>query len=509
LAHLVKGAALLGVLVLSLGACTTSTAEPPSPSTSAATTAPTGTTDSAFANLEPCPLDADWRCGTVTVPLDRAEPEGETLEIAFYVLPHSDASAPAAEPVFVTPGGPGGSGWDAKDPISGIDGVTARHDVVAIDTRGTGASGAIDCADLQAGFSSLRELRDDTAVCGEQLGADADRYGGGDVALDVDAVREALGFETIDYYAFSYATVDLQAYVARFPERLHAVVLDSGLPVTDPGHAFFWGIGVPNALVHVPALVCERDPACSTDFPNAEADLRRMIETVGRHPLESSDVKGSGIPEDLVADQTSVAYLMNAVPAQELLEAAAALEDGDPVPLLRLMQFNPPFIPDGDGAPTDFSSGDSVARSCNDQDAAWSRADPPAAREEALAAELDAIGKDAFAPFTQEAWNDYWWLDMCLGWPAPDRFEPVVPEGIAPADVPALILAGDLDTIVPIQISRTLLDGFREATFLVVHDAGHITITYGPCAGEIVSTFIDTLDVGDSTCAGPQPALDR
>jgi hypothetical protein len=25
----------------------------------------------------------------VTVPLDRAEPEGETLEIAFYVLPYS------------------------------------------------------------------------------------------------------------------------------------------------------------------------------------------------------------------------------------------------------------------------------------------------------------------------------------------------------------------------------------------------------------------------------------
>jgi hypothetical protein len=36
-----------------------------------------------------CPLDAAWRCGTVTVPLDRAEPEGETLEIAFYVLPYS------------------------------------------------------------------------------------------------------------------------------------------------------------------------------------------------------------------------------------------------------------------------------------------------------------------------------------------------------------------------------------------------------------------------------------
>lgn len=89
MAHLVKRAALLGVLVLSLGACTTSTTEPRPRGRRVAATAATGATGSAFANLEPCPLDAAWRCRTVTVPLDRAEPEGETLEIAFYGLPNS------------------------------------------------------------------------------------------------------------------------------------------------------------------------------------------------------------------------------------------------------------------------------------------------------------------------------------------------------------------------------------------------------------------------------------
>src|SRR6185503_19646219 len=110
--------------------------------------------------------------------------------------PHSDDSTPAAEPVFVTPGGPGANVWDAKDLIASTA-LTANHDIVAVATRGTGASGAIDCADFQSGFSSLRELRNDTTTCGAQLGDDADRYGGGDVAMDVDAVREALGFETI------------------------------------------------------------------------------------------------------------------------------------------------------------------------------------------------------------------------------------------------------------------------------------------------------------------------
>ena len=230
------------------------------------------------------------------MPLDRAEPDGEQFEIAFYVLPHSDDSTPAAEPVFVTPGGPGRNVWvDGKDPIASIASLTESHDIVAVATRGTGASGAIDCADFQSGFSSLRELRNDTTTCGAQLGDDADRYGGGDVAMDVDAVREALGFEAIDYYGFSYATVDAQAYAARFPERLHAVVLDSGLPVSDEGLAFFWGLGVPETLVRVPALYCEQDLACSAAFPKAEADLRRMIEAIGQHPLEGTDAD-EGIP---------------------------------------------------------------------------------------------------------------------------------------------------------------------------------------------------------------------
>jgi pimeloyl-ACP methyl ester carboxylesterase len=503
--------AVVGALLLA--ACTGTGGEPAGSSNPETATSSPNDEVSAFGDLPPCEDDASWLCGSVSVPLDRAEPDGEQLEIAFYVQPHSDASTPAAEPVFVTPGGPGRNVWiDGKDPIASIASLTANHDIVAVATRGTGASGAIDCADFQSGFSSLRELRSDTTACGAQLGDDADRYGGGDVAMDVDAVREALGFETIDYYGFSYATVDAQAYAARFPERLHAVVLDSGLPVSDEELAFFWGLGVPETLVRVPALYCELDLACSAEFPKAEADLRRMIEAIGQHPLEGTDADAAGIPADLVVDQTAVAYLLGSIPylsPTDLLEAASALENRNPAPLLRLVHRFPPFIPDGDGLPTDFSSGDSAARSCNDQDAVWNRSDPPAAREHALAAELDALPANAFAPFTKQTWNDYWWLDMCLGWPAPDRFEPAVPEGAVFDGIPALILAGDLDTVVSTETSRALLEGFPEATFLLVRGAGHITIGSDTCAGEIVTTFFDTLDAGDTTCAGPQPQFER
>ena len=501
------------VVAFALAACTGSDPEPAGSPNPATTTSSPNAEVSAFGDLPPCDDDASWLCGSVEVPLDRSDPDGDQLEIAYYVRPHSDDSTPAAEPVFVTPGGPGYNVWTDREALIASTALNADHDIVAVATRGTGASGAIDCADVQSGFSSIRELRNDTASCGAQLGDDADRYGGGDVAMDIDAVREALGFETIDYYGFSYSTVDAQAYAARFPERLHAVVLDSGLPVSDEGLAFFWGLGVPETLVRVSAFYCEQDLTCSADFPNAEADLRRMIGDVGRHPLEGRDTDAAGLPADLVVDQTAVAYLLGSIPwnlsPTDLLEAASALEDGNAAPLLRLAQRFPPFIPDGDGLPTDFSSGDSAARSCNDQGTVWDRTDPPAAREHALATELDALPANAFAPFTKQTWNDYWWLDMCLGWPAPDRFEPAVPEGTIFDGIPALILAGDLDTVVSTETSRALLEGFPDATFLLVRGAGHITIGSDTCAGEIVTTFFDTLDPGDVTCAGPQPPFER
>ena len=95
------------VVAFALAACTGSGSEPAGSSNpETATTSPHAEV-SAFGDLPPCDDDAAWLCGSVSVPLDREDPEGEQLEIAFYVLPHSDDSTPAAEPVFVTPGGPG------------------------------------------------------------------------------------------------------------------------------------------------------------------------------------------------------------------------------------------------------------------------------------------------------------------------------------------------------------------------------------------------------------------
>ncbi|HXJ63973.1 MAG TPA: alpha/beta fold hydrolase, partial [Actinomycetota bacterium] len=196
-------------------------------------------------HLVPCTVRGDVQCGTVEVPLDRANPGGGSISIEFYVHRHTDTSAPAAEPVFTTPGGPGSNGLGAMEFVLQIDTLLAHHDIVAIDPRGTGRSGAIECPDLQDGWADVREMNAAVRACGDHLGDAADRYGSGDVALDVEAVRRALGYDRIDFYAFSYGSVPEQAYAARFPGRVHALVFDAGMSVTDPDHVWAWELGVP------------------------------------------------------------------------------------------------------------------------------------------------------------------------------------------------------------------------------------------------------------------------
>lgn len=186
----------------------------------------------------PCPEDAGGDCGTISVPLDWDEPRGQRIELA--VARHR-ATDPARRigVLLVDPGGPGGSA--ALFALSGFfsDELRARFDIVGVDSRGTGGSLAIRCADLLSGAPSnhpadeaafqelLRFNRTALAGCRERSGPIFDHADSGLVAQDMDAVRRALGERKISYFGISYGTMFGQLYAERFGHRVRAMVLDS------------------------------------------------------------------------------------------------------------------------------------------------------------------------------------------------------------------------------------------------------------------------------------------
>jgi len=173
-------------------------------------------------------------CGTVDVPLDRAQPAAGTIPIYFELYQRSGSSGPSPVAIVPSIGGPGVSDtafrllW-----LSIFAPLLDRRDLLVIDDRGTGRSEAIDCPALQ---HLAGELVSAVRACGAQLGAASSRYGSGDVADDVDAVRAALGIDKIDYYGGSFGAHNVRAYAYRYPDHLDAAVLDS--PWLSPDYTF-------------------------------------------------------------------------------------------------------------------------------------------------------------------------------------------------------------------------------------------------------------------------------
>ena len=71
------------------------------------------------------------------------------------------------------------------------------------------------------------------------------------------------------------------------------------------------------------------------------------------------------------------------------------------------------------------------------------------------------------------------------------------------ARVPTLILAGDDDTIVPVEVVATLRNEFPLATFVMVAGAGHPVArsAWGECAAQLVGQLFEALRVTDASCA--------
>jgi hypothetical protein len=121
--------------------------------------------------LHECDDPPGTLCGSIDVPLDRAHPGLGTMPIFFAVIPHGDPG-PAAGTILGSSGGPGFS--TTADGIFGFlfGPLLDKRDVLMIDLRGTGRSGAIDCEAAQHGIG---EERDAVRACGAQLGAAASR----------------------------------------------------------------------------------------------------------------------------------------------------------------------------------------------------------------------------------------------------------------------------------------------------------------------------------------------
>ena len=179
-------------------------------------------------------LTASALCGTLTVPENPDEPQGRQLELAFAVQ-EARASEAQPDPVVFLAGGPGQSARDALPIVqAALRELNRDRDLIFLDQRGTGGSNALECSFDEQGELWLepdwteinRQLRD----CLDEWDADVRHYTTTHGANDLEALREAYGFESLNLIGGSYGTRMAQVYLRNYPERVRSVVLDGVVP---------------------------------------------------------------------------------------------------------------------------------------------------------------------------------------------------------------------------------------------------------------------------------------
>ena len=179
-------------------------------------------------------VSVEAQCGRLTVPEDPAAPGGRQLRLFVARIPAVNEHG-RPDPLFLLAGGPG---LAATTFYTGVAPVFERihrdRDIVLVDQRGTGASNALSCpgATDPDAPDSTAALVQEARSCLAALATHANvaDYTTSLAVRDLDAVRAALGYATINLYGGSYGTRVAQHYLRRYPAHTRTVILDGVVP---------------------------------------------------------------------------------------------------------------------------------------------------------------------------------------------------------------------------------------------------------------------------------------
>lgn len=306
---------------------------------------------------EPCP-DSDFTCVTLTVPLDHFDAgNAATLDVTFAVLPATGERYGA----FVTAtGGPGSTGIAyADDYTSYFDpAITEHYDIVFFDQRGMGMSGGLTCPlavaayyqndarpttpEGEAAFTAA--ARTFVADCFVEMGEPAILpYIGTEQAVeDLEAFRDAFGYEELYLYGESYGTQYVQTYAAAHPERVAMLIIDGVVDLTLTGEDFYWQQAQAfSDTLSATFAACSADPACAADFGGDAAAfyddlaaelLAQPVAVDFPLPSGGTEARPFGISE---LETAAVGNVYGRGGRMVFLRLLAAAYRGDLVPLLR------------------------------------------------------------------------------------------------------------------------------------------------------------------------------
>jgi pimeloyl-ACP methyl ester carboxylesterase len=445
--------------------------------------------------------DDDLRCARLTVPLDYANPQGDTITLGVLRSPAGDQSRRIGS-LLINPGGPGVAGMSAAarlGPQARQSELGKRFDFVGFDPRGVGASEpSIECltdAERDAERSDDDELdsspagvaraeaeaKDYSAKCVQRSGKGAAllaNMGSRDVAKDMDVLRSVLGDEKLNYLGYSYGTRIGTTYAETFPGNVRALVLDGALdPDQDPiDELVAQGEGFQKAFDAFTKWCAQRqDCSLGRDASQATAAFQALTRPLGDRPVDLGNGRKLSYSDATTA-------VVQALYAQQLWEPLNTglneLKRGRGNILMLL-------------ADTYYERGNSGAYSST-QDAftAIRCVDDPRVTDRDVVTEAQRRYREV-APFLDDGRPINAALDECAFWPVPNTGEPHLPKvaGLPPT----LVISTTGDPATPYQAGVNLAKALGGGLLTFEATQHTIALQGNKCVDEAVTAYLVNL----------------
>jgi pimeloyl-ACP methyl ester carboxylesterase len=248
------------------------------------------------------------RCGYLTVPENRARPDGRHIRI-FVVRAPPVSTTPRPDPIVYLSGGPGGAGsFEAASMVR--HGLNADREVIFVDQRGTHRADPMlacrawdqfvfDAVSLPfaaqsttlADAATVKACRDRLVSMGVDLGA----YNSTENAADIAELRTALGIESWNVYGVSYGSRLALTLLRNHPKGIRSVVLDSVSPPSVNIVEAWWS--APASSFKAIFAACAAQPACAAAYPDLAGDFTATVKRLDAKPaiVQATDESGARV----------------------------------------------------------------------------------------------------------------------------------------------------------------------------------------------------------------------
>lgn len=472
-----------------------------------------------------CASDAALDCTTLTVPVDRADPDGPAFALPVVRIPAGDPGNRIGALVLHR----GGPGYSVVDYLTGIRSgavpdpltpeVYARYDVIALDQRGAGGSQpAMVCGDAAPDVPALpvddteraARLAADEAFarsCVEASGEIMDHLSTDEAVRDLDALRAGLGEERLSFVGQSYGTLFGAVYANLFPDRVGRFVLDSvvdpaAIAGTEPLRSTRLGGDVATAetMAEFLRLCAAGGERCLFGAGDPAGAWDRLTTALREAPVTLTAPDGRTVRlgySEVVSWAGNWLYQPNLweqpiAGASFLALAEQALADPTGEAGTLMAQVLVSLRDDADLVAAPYAGAlNATAFGVNCAENEF-----PDGPDAFTAAAAD---RDAAVPHfgALRAWND----SVCSRWP-------VSVEGYrgpwdARTDEPVLIVNSRFDPATPLAAAQRLHDLMPGSALLVHEGVGHVAAQQSACVVQAAGTYLTegTLPVEGATCA--------